>query len=109
MNTKGIKLTETQFREMIAKCVNDTISEARNHFMDLYNRSKESHSSHNRQYGFELRKNGKWHYGDIEYDPNTQQMSCMGIPIHVSPNMTILDAEEDLYEALLDAGYETDF
>ena len=78
-------------------------------FGDYFSRSKKYCSNKGRKYGFELRKNGEWKYGDIEYDPNTQTMSCMGVCIHVQPQMTILDAEEDLFEALLNAGYDTGF
>lgn len=78
-------------------------------FYDTFERVKQYHKDNGKNYGFELRRNGKWIYGDIEFNPETNIMSCMGVSIHVLPNTTILDAEEDLFEALLNAGYETDF
>ena len=83
--------------------------ESTSSFIDIFNRAKAFSIKYGGAYGFELRKNGVWQYGDIEFDPNRMIMSCMGVSINVLPNMTISDAEEDLFEALLDAGYETDF
>ena len=77
--------------------------------LDIFNRAKAFHIKYVGKYGFELRKNGTWQYGDIEFDPNNMIMSCMDVSINVSPNTQITDAEEDLFEALLNAGYESDF
>ena len=85
------------------------LKETSSSFMDIFNRVKTFNIKYVGVYGFNLRKNGVWQYGDIEFDPNKMIMSCMGISIKILPNMTVNDAEEDLFEALLAAGYESDF
>lgn len=106
---RTIKLSESILREIITESVKNVLRESSSPFADAFNRAKSFRTKYGGSYGFELRKNGKWQYGDIEYDPNKQIMSCMGVSIKVSPEMTIADAEEDLFEALLNAGYESDF
>ena len=102
-------ITESQLRKIVTESVKMVLNETNiPSFGDYFNRSKAFYQKYG-GYGFELRKDGEWKYGDIEYDPNTQTMSCLGVSIKVSPEMTISDAEEDLFEALLDAGYEKDF
>ena len=88
-----------------------TLYEHKTHssFADHFNYSRNYHKENGRRYGFELRKDGEWEYGDIEYDPNNKTMSCLGISIRVRPEMSLLDAEEDLFEALINAGFDTDF
>lgn len=85
------------------------LKETSSSFMDIFNRVKTFNIKYVGVYGFNLRKNGVWQYGDIEFDPNKMIMSCMGVSIKILPNMTVNDAEEDLFEALLAAGYESDF
>lgn len=106
---KKVRITEQELHNLIAESVKNVLRESSSPFADAFNRAKSFRTKYSGSYGFELRKNGKWQYGDIEYDPNKQIMSCMGVSIHVSPEMTIADAEEDLFEALLSAGYESVF
>ncbi|MBR5550370.1 MAG: hypothetical protein IKV83_00410 [Muribaculaceae bacterium] len=109
MSTKTIRLTESEIKYVIGESVRKILKETSSSFTDTFNQAKSFRTKYGGTYGFELRKNGRWKYGDIEFDPNMMVMSCMGVSIDVLPNMTISDAEEDLFEALLDAGYESDF
>lgn len=78
-------------------------------FLDQFNNTKQWYKDYvGGNYGFELKKNNEWQYGDIEYDPNSQTLSCMGISIAITPEMRLVDAEEALYEAMLENGFNGD-
>lgn len=107
--SKSIIINDRDFKEIIAESIKGVLSEQQRIFNDTFSRVLDFHKSQGKKYGFELLKDGRWVYGDIKYNPSTHRMSCMGVSIQVLPNMTLLDAEEDLFEALLDAGYEASF
>lgn len=59
-------------------------------------------------YGYKLKKDGELVYDEINYDPIKKEMSCFGFSIKVLPGMKLRDVSEDLFELLLDNGYENE-
>ena len=78
-------------------------------FNITYDKVKRYHHDNNRPFGFELRRNGNWEYGDIEYDTKTNQLSCMGISIDVDLSLSFRENLEDLYEKMCENGFDTDY
>ena len=107
-NKNVFRINEIQLKAMIAESLNNILYEYSDTFNQSFNRAKAFRQKYG-GYGFNLRRDGQWRYGEIEYDPNAQVMSCMGVSIKVTPNMSISEAEEDLFEALINAGFESDF
>lgn len=105
------KTIDDKLQNIINESIREVLKEENEpSFLDHFNNSKKWHNDYaGGNYGFELMKDNEWQYGDIEYDPNTQTMSCMGISISISPNMRLIDAEEALYEALLENGFNEDY
>ena len=67
---------------------------------DFYNRKPHG------MFGMELKNpEGEWEYGNIEFNPNTMEMSCMGATIQVEDDWTLDEAIEVLYEELMNQGY----
>lgn len=57
-------------------------------------------------WGMELKNpEGEWEYGDIEFNPKTMEMSCMGATISVDEEWTIDAALEALLDELYNQGY----
>ena len=87
---------------------NKNIDEAfEDDFTEKYNTARQNY---NRPlWGFEMKnQEGEWQYGDIEYDPNTQTMSCMGVSIEVDPSLSVDQNLEGLYEELMNNGFYDD-
>lgn len=106
---RTIRLRESELRQMIAESVKRVLKEG---FEDEYNATKQNYldrKSPNGMWGFEMKnQEGDWEYGDIQYDPNTQTMSCMGVSIDVDPDLTVDQNLEALHEELMNNGYGYD-
>lgn len=98
---KAVRLTERELRQMISESVRRILKED---FEQDYNTARQNY---NRPlWGFEMKnKEGEWQYGDIEYDPIKQTMSCMGITIDVDPSLSVDANLEGLYEELMNNGF----
>ena len=98
---KRIRLTESKLNRIVRTAVNRILRES---FEDDYNNAR-NNSTH-RMWGFEMRNNeGDWQYGEIEYNPKTQKMSCMGVSIDVDPDATVDQNLEALYDELVNNGF----
>jgi len=96
-----IKLKESELKQMISESIRRVLNES---FEDDYNTARQNY---NRPlWGFEMKNpEGEWEYGDIEYDPKAQTMSCMGVTIEVDPSLSVDQNLEGLYEELMNQGY----
>lgn len=103
MEKRKISLVEKQLKNIVKNVVKETIKES---FEDDYNNARANYKRP--CWGFEMKKDGEWQYGDIQYDPNTQTMSCMGVTIDVDPSMTVDQNLEGLYEELMNNGFESE-
>lgn len=103
---KRIKLTEDDLHNIVTKSVKRILKED---FENDYNSAMRKHMDNGRMWGIEM-KNGdnEWEYGEITFDPNTNQMSCMGVSIDVDPDMSLDYNIQGLYDALLERGYHDD-
>ena len=92
---------EDKLANLINKSVKKVLKES---FEDDYNTTRQNY---NRPlWGFEMKNTrGDWQYGEIEYDPNTQKMSCMGVSIDVDPNLSVDQNLEALYVELMNNGF----
>lgn len=101
---KTIKLKESELRHMILESVRRVLRENEENFADKYNTARQNY---NRPlWGFEMKnQEGEWQYGEIEYDPNTQTMSCMGVSIEVDPSLSVDQNLEALYDELMNNGF----
>lgn len=90
------RLTESALRKMIREAVEDS-------FEDRYNRARDNYKRP--FWGFEMKKDGDWKYGEVLFDPNTNTMSCMGVSIDVDPDMSVDANLEALYDELINNGY----
>ena len=99
-----IRLNESELKRMIAESVKRVLSES---FEDDYNTARQNY---NRPlWGFEMKnQEGEWQYGNIEYDPTSQTMSCMGVSINVDPSLTVDQNLEALHEELMNNGFGYD-
>ena len=100
-----ITLSETDLRKVVSESVKRILSES---FEDDFNTTRYNYlkRSPNAMFGFEMKNaEGDWEYGNVEYDPNTQTMSCMGASITVDPDMSIDQNLEALYDELMNKGY----
>lgn len=96
-----IKLTEKNLHNIINGCVQKALKES---FEDDYNKARDSYKRP--QWGFEMKnKEGDWEYGDVNFDPKSMTMSCMGVTIDVDPDMSVDANLEGLYDELLNSGY----
>jgi hypothetical protein len=80
-------------------------------FERTYNQAKDDYFKRepHGMWGMELKNpEGEWEYGDINYDPKAQTMSCMGATIQVDPDMTVVQNLEALYDELVNQGYGQD-
>ena len=75
----------------------------------IFCRIRDCHARNNTKFGFELRKNNEWKFGDIEYDHTNNTLSCMGVSITVDLSTSFKENLEDLFETLLSDGYNTEF
>ena len=100
-------ITESRIKEIINETVKQCLLESK--FYDTYLRVKDYHNRCQRPLGFELRKNGKWVYGDIEYNKHLNTLSCLGVSIKVDLTQSFGENMEDLFEELFKNGYDTDF
>lgn len=103
---KTIHLKENDLRNLIKESVMTLLKE--NSFGNEFEQSREQY--HQRKphglFGFEMKnQEGEWEYGEITFNPNTNQMSCMGVSIDVDPDMTVDQNIEALYEELITQGY----
>lgn len=97
---KRIRLTESQLNKMIRKCINEA-------FEDDFYTARDKHVSRGGMFGMELKnKDGDWEYGEVTFDPNTNQMSCMGVSIDVDTDCSVDQNLEALLDALYENGYE---
>lgn len=98
---RNVRLTESDLRNMIAESVRNILRES---FEDDYNQARQNY---NRPlWGFEMKnQEGEWQYGEIEYDPNKQTMTCMGVTIDVDPSLSVDQNLEGLYEELMNNGF----
>ena len=90
------------------KTINETVRRVlRESFEDDYNTARQNY---NRPlWGFEMKnQEGEWQYGNIEYDPTSQTMSCMGVSINVDPSLSVDQNLEALYEELMNNGFGYD-
>ena len=87
----------------------ETNSMTRDECNTMFCRIRDYHLRNNTKFGFELRKNNEWQYGDIEYDHTNNTLSCMGVSITVDLSTSFRENLEDLFEALLSDGYNTEF
>lgn len=102
---KTIRLTESDLHRVIAESVRRIMNEG---FEDDFNTTRDNYlkRSPNAMFGFEMKNaEGDWEYGNVDYDPNTQTMSCMGVSINVDPDMTVDQNLEALYDELMNNGY----
>lgn len=132
---RTIRLTESELRNMISESVRRVLRESKitkishdhphkitqdeenklrnilkgkknidEDFEQDYNTARQNY---NRPlWGFEMKnQEGEWQYGDIEYDPNNQTMSCMGVTIDVDPSLSVDQNLEGLYEELMNNGF----
>ena len=98
---RTIKLTESEFRNMISESVKRVLKED---FEQDYNTARQNYQRP--LWGFEMKNSeGEWQYGDITYDPNTNTMSCMGVTIDVDPSLSVDQNLEGLYEELMNKGF----
>ena len=107
MTSKIKKLNEEKISSIVDNVIKKQLLESE--FRNTYDRTRDYHSQNNKKFGFELRKDGKWQYGDIEYDLNTNTLSCMGITINVDLTQSFRENLEDLFEELCNNGFDTDF
>ena len=97
------RLTEKNIRDIVSKTVRRVLNES---FEDDYNKARDKHIGRGGMFGMELKNSeGEWQYGEIEYDPNKQTMSCMGVTIDVDPSLSVDQNLEGLYEELMNNGY----
>ena len=104
---KNINITESKIKKIVNEAVKQGLLESA--FYTTYSRVKDYHNRCQRPLAFELRKNGKWMYGDVEYDVHSNTLSCLGVSIKVDLSQSFGENMEDLFEELLKNGYETDF
>ena len=98
---RTVRLTESELRNMISESVKKVLKED---FEQDYNTARQNYKRP--LWGFEMKnKEGEWQYGDIEYDPNKQTMSCMGVTIDVDPSLSVDANLEGLYEELMNNGF----
>lgn len=105
---KRIVLKEERLRSIVKETINRILNEG---FEDDFNSTRDNfHKSRpGGMFGFEMKNaEDEWEYGDIQYDPKSQQMSCMGVSIDVDPSMTVDAHLEALYEKLVENGYHDD-
>ena len=73
-------------------------------FEDDFNNARDNFRG--QLFGFEMKNpEGDWQYGDVDFDPNTMTMSCMGATIDVDPDMTVDQNLEALYDELMNRGF----
>lgn len=109
-NTNIVRLTEENLKKIVADCVIGILSENDDFYEKFYMKylkRKQVYEEYS-GYGFNLKKDGKWCYDDMEYDPRKREMSCFGLSVKVFPGMKLRDVETDLFELLLDNGYENE-
>lgn len=100
---KKIRLTERDLHDIIANSVKRIIKED---FENDYNTIRDYFTSNGHMWGMEMKnRDDDWEYGEITFDPNTNQMSCMGVSIDVDPDMSVDDNLGYLYDALIEQGY----
>lgn len=98
---RTIRLTESELRNMISESVKRVLKED---FEQDYNTARQNYNTP--LWGFEMKnQEGEWQYGEIEYDPNKQTMSCMGVTIEVDPSLSVDQNLEALYEELMNNGF----
>ncbi len=98
------KLTEKNIKDIISETVRRVLNEG---FEDDYNKARQNYNKP--LWGFEMKnQEGEWQYGEIEYDPNKQTMSCMGVTIDVDPSLSVDQNLQGLYEELMNNGYTDD-
>ena len=102
-----VKIKEDTLRNMVRESVENALLEST--FHNTYCRTRDFHSQNDKRFGFELRKGGEWHYGDIEYNIETNTLSCLGVSIKVDLKQSFRENLEDLFEELCNNGYDTDF
>ena len=132
---RTIRLTESELRNMISESVKRVLRESKitkishdhphkitqdeeNKLRNILKGKKNIDEDFEKDYntarqnynrplwGFEMKNSeGEWQYGDIEYDPNNQTMSCMGVTIDVDPSLSVDQNLEGLYEELMNKGF----
>lgn len=129
MKTNKIKLNTTQLKQMIRESINEVKSEMQadrmlensiqRHLRKALREAQGDFSSSFEQgrndfyknkphgmFGMELKNpEGEWEYGNIDFNPNTMQLSCMGATITVDDDWTFDAALEALYDELMQQGY----
>ena len=95
---------QERWEDVVKESVRRVLRES---FEDDYNTARQNY---NRPlWGFEMKnQEGEWQYGDIEYDPTSQTMSCMGVSINVDPSLSVDQNLEALYEELMNNGFGYD-
>jgi hypothetical protein len=98
-----IRLTEGDIHNIINETVNHVLVER---FEDDYNTARDNYSKRGGMWGMEMKNpEGEWQYGEVEYDPNTQTMSCMGVSINVDPSFSVDENLQALEEELRNNGF----
>jgi hypothetical protein len=102
---KKIRLTESDLHNIIKQSVKRIIKES---FEDDFNSARDKYFERKPSglFGMEMKNSeGDWQYGDVTYDPNTNQMSCMGVSIEVDPSFSVDQNLEALYDELVNSGF----
>ena len=98
------KITESQLRNIIKESLKNILSE--DSFENDYNQAQDRFLKRGGMWGMELKNpEGEWEYGNIDFDPKTMTMSCMGASVQVEDGDTIDGALEALYDELMSKGY----
>ena len=95
------KAEKEKLKSQVAESVKRILKED---FEQDYNTARQNYNKP--LWGFEMKnQEGEWQYGEIEYDPNKQTMSCMGVTIDVDPSLSVDQNLEGLYEELMNNGF----
>lgn len=100
-----MKLTERHLKNIVKESLIKILNEG---FEDDYNTARDKHLSKSpaSMWGMELKNpEGEWEYGNVEFDPNTMTMSCMGVTVQIEEGDTVDGALEMLYDELISRGY----
>ena len=101
-----IRLTEGDLHRIIENSVKRVLKES---FEDDFNQARDNRMSRSGMFGMEMKNpEGDWEYGEVSFDPNSNTMSCMGVSIHIDPDMTVDQNLEALYDELMNNGYSDD-
>ena len=103
-NKQVVRLTESQLHNIISESVKRVLRE--NEFEKKYDAARMQAAQRGKIWGMEMKNpQNEWEYGNIEFNPNTMEMSCMGATIQVEEDWDVYDALEQLSYELYELGY----